>query len=81
MKEILDFLFDAGFTPLDISQTPRIFCHSLDTTRKRLDELKSIGCRPQSLVILCKSAKEYQKFVTSWKSVRERLAEKNNVEE
>lgn len=81
MKEILDYLFGAGFSPEDIAKTPRIFCHSLQTTKKRLDELKSLGCRPQSLVIVCKSANEYDKFVKNWIHVRDQLKEKNIIKE
>lgn len=81
MKEVLDYLFAAGFSPVDIAQTPRIFCHSLQTTKKRLEQLKSLGCRPQSLTTVCKSANEYEKFVTNWINVREVLKEKNIVKE
>lgn len=80
MKKILDYLLDeAGFSPVDIAQTPRIFCHSLQTTKKRLSQLKSLGCRPQSLVIVCKSANEYDKFVKNWINVREQLMDKNII--
>jgi len=82
LKEILDYLLDeAGFTAEDIAQTPRIFRLPLKTTRKRLEQLKSLGCRPQSLVIVCKSAKEYDKFLQNWTDVREQLKEKNIIKE
>lgn len=80
MKEILDYLLDeAGFTAEDIANTPRIFCHSLQTTKERICELQSLGCRPYSLVIVCKSANEYQKFIKHWKNVRQQLNEKNII--
>lgn len=62
IKDILDYLLDeAGFTPYHIAQNPRILCHSLETTRERLEEMKKHGHIPLSLVVVCKSRKEYQK--------------------
>jgi len=67
IKEILDYLLDEEkFQPYEIANVPRILCHSLETTKKRLDELKSYHCRPTSLVIVCKSQNEYQKFLNIW---------------
>lgn len=68
IKEVLDYLLDeANFSPHDIANAPRILCHSLETTKERLEELKSLNCRPCSLVIVCRSKNEYEKFVRKWK--------------
>ncbi|XP_032289011.1 transcription termination factor, mitochondrial isoform X3 [Drosophila virilis] len=67
IKEVLDYLLDeAKFTRFEIAQVPRILCHSLKTTRQRVEELASFGCRPSSLVILCRSRREYAKFLQQW---------------
>ncbi|EDW88995.1 transcription termination factor, mitochondrial [Drosophila yakuba] len=67
IKEVLDYLLDeAQFTRFEVAQVPRILCHSLKTTKKRMEELKSHGCRPSSLVILCRSRREYDKFLQHW---------------
>ncbi|KAH8410256.1 hypothetical protein KR009_010083 [Drosophila setifemur] len=67
IKEVLDYLLDeAQFTRHEIAQVPRVLCHSLKTTKERFDELKSHGCRPSSLVILCRSRREYDKFLRHW---------------
>lgn len=66
-------LDEAGFSEHHIAQVPRILCHGLDTTKKRLEELKSIDCIPTSLVIVCRSQKEYQKFVDSWLDVKRKI--------
>lgn len=67
IKEVLDYLLnEAKFTRHEIAQVPRILCHSLETTKQRMEELKQHGCRPSSLVILCKSKREYSKFLNSW---------------
>lgn len=55
---------------------PRILCHSLETTKKRLDELKSLGCIPTSLVVVCRSKKEYQVFLDDWISIRNKMKNK-----
>lgn len=41
--------------------------HSLETTKARLAEFNSIGYTVTSLSNLCKSKREYQKIVDSWK--------------
>ncbi|KAH8298236.1 hypothetical protein KR018_011440 [Drosophila ironensis] len=67
IKEVLDYLMDeAKFSRFEIAQVPRILCHSLKTTRERLEELQSHGCRPTSLVIVCRSRREYDKFLQNW---------------
>lgn len=67
IKEVLDYLLlESGYTANDVAQTPRILCHSLQTTRHRLEELRSLGCKPSSLVIVCRSANEYRKFIEAW---------------
>lgn len=74
MKEVLDyFLNETDFDSHHIAMVPRILCHSLETTKKRLDELKSIGCVPTSLVVVCRSKKEYQIFVDEWTSIRNKI--------
>ncbi|XP_016962068.1 transcription termination factor, mitochondrial [Drosophila biarmipes] len=67
IKEVLDYLLDeAKFTRFEIAQVPRVLCHSLKTTKERMEELMSHGCRPSSLVILCRSRREYDKFLQHW---------------
>ncbi|KAH8393545.1 hypothetical protein KR200_004542 [Drosophila serrata] len=69
IKEVIDYLLDeAKFTRFEVAQVPRILCHSLKTTKKRIEELKSHGCRPSSLVIICRSRREYDKFLKHWVS-------------
>ncbi|XP_034097719.2 transcription termination factor, mitochondrial [Drosophila albomicans] len=69
IKEVLDYLLnEAKFTRFEIAQVPRILCHSLKTTKERLNELASFGCRPSSLVIVCRSRREYNKFLEQWTS-------------
>ncbi|XP_053957438.1 transcription termination factor, mitochondrial [Anastrepha ludens] len=67
IKEVLDYLLlEAGFTAHEIANVPRILCHGLETTKQRIEELKSYGCRPSTLVIVCRSKREYDKFVKTW---------------
>lgn len=64
---MLDYLLDeADFKRYEIANVIRILTHSKETTKKRIDELKSIGCRPSTLTIVCRSQKEYSKFVKEW---------------
>lgn len=67
VKQVLDYLLDeTDFKPYEIANVIRILTHSKETTKMRLDELKSIGCRPSTLTIICRSKREYNKFVKEW---------------
>lgn len=67
IKEVLDYLLDeAGFQPHEIANVIRILTHSLETTKQRLEELKSFDCRPSTLTIVCRSQNEYNKFIQEW---------------
>ncbi|TMW53872.1 hypothetical protein DOY81_001043 [Sarcophaga bullata] len=75
IKEVLDYLLnEANFTRYEIAQVPRVLCHSLETTKQRLEELQQYGCRPSSLVILCRSKREYEKFLNKWRNAYNRNA-------
>lgn len=74
IKEVLDYLLEEeGFTRHEVAQVPRILCHSLITTKKRIEELKSVDCRMSSLAIVCKSKREYAKFLHKWTTVRDKI--------
>lgn len=76
MKQILDYLLiEENFEPFEIANVIRILCHSLQTTKDRIIKLKEYGCRPTSLVIVCKSQKEFDKFVQNW--IAQRVLKQN----
>jgi hypothetical protein len=72
LKEILDFLYREGFTPQHVCQVPRILCHSLETTKSRLAELREIGYNPSTLIVLCRSKRQYAQFLEQVKRRRNR---------
>lgn len=66
MQEIIDFLFQEGFTPSHIIRIPKILLHSVETIGKRIKELEKVrGTQLNSLHILTKSQKQYQQFYES----------------
>ncbi|XP_053672334.1 uncharacterized protein LOC128722683 [Anopheles nili] len=72
-KKVIDYLLDElDYKPHDIAVNPRILMHSLQTTKKRMAQLKEIGCRPKSLIIVCKSKRQYDMFVKDWLDSKER---------
>lgn len=74
IKEVLDYLLnEEDFTRHEVAQVIRILCHSLKTTKARIEELKTVDCRMSSLNIVCKSKREYEKFLHNWISVREKI--------
>lgn len=62
LKEIIDFLYEYGFTPLHIVRHPKILLHSVETTKKRLNELQAQSVQLDSLYILTKSQKQYMNY-------------------
>lgn len=82
VKEVLDyFLTETDFDKHHIAMVPRILCHSLKTTKKRLNELKSLGCIPTSLVVVCRSKKEYQVFLDEWNAIRNKIKNVDSIAE
>lgn len=73
VKKVIDYLLEElDYTPHDIALNPRILMHSLQTTKKRMEQLRDIGCRPRSLIIVCKSQRQYDLFVKEWQEAKER---------
>ncbi|XP_055542410.1 uncharacterized protein LOC129728061 [Wyeomyia smithii] len=81
VKMIIDYLLnELNYSSHDIALNPRILMHSLETTKKRMDQLRELGCRPRSLIVVCKSQRQYNKFVKDWlalKGQRQQSAEAN----
>lgn len=67
IKEILDYLLiEEKYEPFHVARCLKVLLHSSETTKKRMEELKSHGCRPTSLVILCHSQNLYNEFLQKW---------------
>ncbi|XP_049784479.1 transcription termination factor, mitochondrial isoform X1 [Schistocerca cancellata] len=63
LKRMIDFLYEEGFSAEQIRQIPRVLCHSPETVKIRLKELRMLGYNPSSLTVLCKSKRIYNSFV------------------
>lgn len=63
LKDVLDFVYEEGYTPEHVHNVPRILLHSLETTKARLAELRDLGYIPHTLNVLCKSRRDYRQFV------------------
>nr|XP_029711899.1 uncharacterized protein LOC109432907 [Aedes albopictus] len=73
VKKVIDYLLEElDYTPHDIAINPRILMHSLHTIKKRMEQLRQIGCRPRSLIIVCRSQRQYDLFVKEWEDAKER---------
>ncbi|XP_055596410.1 uncharacterized protein LOC129746643 [Uranotaenia lowii] len=73
VKKVIDYLLEElDYLPQDIALNPRILMHSLTTTRKRMAQLQELGCRPSSLVVVCKSQVQYEKFIKDWIEAKDR---------
>lgn len=63
LKTMIDFLYEQGFSPEQIRNVPQVFCHSFETVKIRLKELRMLGYNPSSLTVVCKSKRLYNRFV------------------
>lgn len=66
MKEMIDYLYEQGYTPDHLCRVPRILAHSLETTKSRINQLKEFGFFQPSLAILCKSKRDYDKYLKKY---------------
>uniref|UniRef100_A0A1E1WRW3 Uncharacterized protein n=1 Tax=Pectinophora gossypiella TaxID=13191 RepID=A0A1E1WRW3_PECGO len=68
VKSFLDFLINQGFDVNDIANKPRVLTSSQKTVEQRLDILRKLGLTEINLNALCKSRKDFQKYVDSIES-------------
>lgn len=81
VKEMLDYLYEQGYTPAHVIRVPRILVHSLETTKSRLKHLKQYGFVPPSLTFLCKSKKDFDKYVKKYIKANKPNENKSEKEE
>lgn len=66
LKSVLDFLFEIGFSPKQVRETPRVLCHSEKTIKKRYQELTVHGIPVDTLQYFYATNKEYQKMLKKY---------------
>lgn len=67
VQEIMEYLLDKEkFEPLEVGSAIRILNHSLETTKKRINEMKELRCRPILLSTVCLSQAEYNSYLQRW---------------
>lgn len=77
IKEILDYLLiEEKYEPFHIARCLKVLLHSFETTKKRMEELRSHGCRPTSLAIFCHSQNVYNEFLEKWINERRKREQK-----
>ncbi|KAJ3656219.1 hypothetical protein Zmor_015313 [Zophobas morio] len=62
LKELIDFLYAAGFKSDHICRVPKILVHSVETVSKRLKHLKEKGIQIDGLSLLTKSQNQYMQY-------------------
>lgn len=62
IDETIDYLYSLGMKPIQICITPKVFLHSVETTKKRVQELQEQGVYIDNLRLLTKSQKQYQVY-------------------
>lgn len=74
VKNILDYLLiDEKFKPIEVGSSISIIGQSLETIKKRINEMKEHGCRPSSLSTVCQSQSEYNKYLQRWIEKRKKF--------
>lgn len=59
IDEIITYLYEFQFKPIQICVSPKILLHSVDTVKKRVQELQKEGVHIDNLNILIKTQKKY----------------------
>ncbi|XP_044267641.1 transcription termination factor, mitochondrial [Tribolium madens] len=62
LKELIDLLYAEGFQPQQIIRVPKILVHSVETTRKRLQQLTEKGIKIDTLSLLTKSQNQFMQY-------------------
>lgn len=62
MNEIIDYLYSLHIKPIHICITPKILLYSVETMKKRVEELQEQGVYIDNLRLLTKSQKQYQVY-------------------
>ncbi|XP_063707897.1 uncharacterized protein LOC134836648 [Culicoides brevitarsis] len=71
LKKILDYLLDeAGYSQAKVADMPRLYTLSLETIKKRDEELKKYNYNVGSLFVLCQPNKSWEKFINRVKENR-----------
>lgn len=76
LKELIDLLYDEGFKPYHITRVPKILVHSVETTRKRLQELAEKDIQIDSLSLLTKSRNQFMQYYEAILKSRNKLKHK-----
>ncbi|KFM68461.1 hypothetical protein X975_11864, partial [Stegodyphus mimosarum] len=61
IEEIINFLYEKGYTPQEVRIFPRIFCSSLNTLKKRFEEFRKLRSTLPTTAQLCTSARSFEK--------------------
>ncbi|XP_046607558.1 transcription termination factor, mitochondrial isoform X2 [Neodiprion virginianus] len=62
-KKVVDFLIENEYTIEHVIRVPRILFHGVEKAQKRLNELLEYGHKPKSLIVFCKTEKEYNEYL------------------
>ncbi|XP_043223020.1 transcription termination factor, mitochondrial-like isoform X1 [Amphibalanus amphitrite] len=65
MKEVLDVLLAYGISGEQVADQPRILCYSARRIRERCERLRAAGLRPASLLVLCKTPKDFDRYMAA----------------
>ena len=63
MKAVLDVLLAYGVSGEQVAQQPRILCYSARRIRERCERLRAAGLRPASLLVLCKTPRDFDRYM------------------
>lgn len=61
--QVLDYLFEQGFTPSQVRQTPRVLNCSFKTIEKRMTDFKKLNYNPPSLAVFYNSKVLHNKLI------------------
>ncbi|GIY76596.1 transcription termination factor, mitochondrial [Caerostris darwini] len=60
LEQVINFLYEKGYTPQEVRLFPKVFCSSVQTLRKRFDDFQNFRNTLPTMSQLCISSKKFE---------------------
>ncbi|GBM15269.1 Transcription termination factor, mitochondrial [Araneus ventricosus] len=75
LEQVLNFLYEKGYTPQEVRLFPRVFCSSVQTLSKRFEEFRKLKTTLPTMSQLCISSKNFENTRTKKSSSEKKETE------
>ncbi|GFS41272.1 hypothetical protein NPIL_335371 [Nephila pilipes] len=64
LDQVINFLYEKGYTPQEVRLFPRVFCSSVQTLNNRFEEFRKLRSTLPTMSQLCISSKNFERTLT-----------------